>query len=236
MVDSCSEDSMDGFMQLRSSFSAAKLYLTRGRDNKQKEVRVGDEYQASIPPYIKPDSCSSQQESTGVMWVPIQCDEDTLRDYLYRACLVLGDCGREVLPLGKQCRDDELALYYLYKTGHKSLKALKEIRSCSQSEGGLDPESHFRQVECWSEEDCEKFEVGLRKHWKNFYEVQKEMLPHRRLQEIVEFYYFWKKSERFENFLQRSRKKKGVAAPPQGSEKGTDRDCVGTCVDRDPRS
>ena len=224
MVDSCSEDSMDGFMQLRSSFKAAKLYLTRGRDSKQKEVRVGDEYQASIPPFVKPDISASQQENALVMWAPFQCDEDTLRDYLYRACLVLGDCGRDVLPLGKQCRDDELALYYLYKTGHKSLKALKEIRSSYQSEAGLDPECCFRQVECWSAEDCEKFEAGLRKHWKNFYEVQKEMLPHRRLQEVVEFYYFWKKSERFENFLQRSRKKR---------DKGTDRDGTGTTVDRD---
>ena len=234
MVDSCSEDSMDGFMQLRSSLTAAKLYLTRGRDNKQKEIRVGEEFQASIPSLVKPDSCSSRRESTRVMWVPHNSyDEDTLRDYLYKACLVLGDCGRYVLPLGKQCRDDELALHYLYKTGHKSSKALKEIRSSSQSEAGLDPDNYFRPVECWSEEDCEKFEAGLRKFWKNFNEVQKELLPHRRLQEIVEFYYFWKKSERFENFLHRTRRKKALPHSGEQRDKVSDRDGVGTGVDRE---
>ncbi|KAI6646654.1 Mesoderm induction early response protein 1 [Oopsacas minuta] len=221
-MDSCSEDSMDGFMQLRSSIKAAKLYLTRGKDNKQNEVRVGIEYQAVIPPY-KDVSYTTQQDNSVLLWIPNQSDEDMLRDYLYKACLVLGDCGRDVLPLGKQCRDDELALYYLYKTGHKIVKTLKEIRNLYQKEG-LELHSNFRQVESWSLEDCEKFETGLRKHWKNFYEIQKEMLPHRKLMEIVEFYYFWKKSERFENFLQHNRKKKVTGTGSQGTEQGEEFD------------
>ena len=216
-MDSCNEDSMDGFMQLRSSIKAAKFYLTRGKDSQQKEVRVGREYQADIPPYSTANT-TSQPDNTLLLWAPNQLDEETVRDYLYSACLVLGECGREVLPLGKQCRDDELALYHLNKTGHKSAKALKEIRSCSRLEEGLDPDGFFRQADCWGAEECEKFEAGLRRYWKNFYEVQRIMLPHRKLQEVVEFYYFWKKSERYECFLQRSRKKKGGVS--QGREEG----------------
>eukprot|EP00800_Vazella_pourtalesii_P000501 TRINITY_DN10454_c0_g1_i1.p1 TRINITY_DN10454_c0_g1~~TRINITY_DN10454_c0_g1_i1.p1 ORF type:complete len:232 (+),score=70.90 TRINITY_DN10454_c0_g1_i1:194-889(+) len=229
-MESCSEDSMDGFMQLRSSIKTAKLYLTRVQDSKQKEVRVGVDYQAVIPPY-RGSTHTTPQENSVILWVPNQTDEE-IRSYLYKACVVLGDCGRDVLPSGKQCRDDELALYYLYKTGPKIVKNLKEIRSLYQTEGGLELDSNFRQVEPWSVEDCERFESGLRKYWKNFQDIQKEMLPHRKLLEIVEFYYFWKKSERFENFLQHSRKKKVTGTGYQGNEQRDKGDECNTGVDK----
>ena len=46
----------------------------------------------------------------------------------------------------------------------------------------------------WPEEDVKGFIKGLRIHGKNFFRIKEEFLPERDTPELVEFYYFWKKT------------------------------------------
>ena len=46
----------------------------------------------------------------------------------------------------------------------------------------------------WDEEDTKKFMKGLRQFGKNFFKIAAEFLPHKSTSELVEYYYFWKKS------------------------------------------
>jgi hypothetical protein len=52
----------------------------------------------------------------------------------------------------------------------------------------------------WSEEECGEFEEGLRVSGKDFFQLRK-MVPSRSVKELVEFYYIWKKSKRYEDFI-----------------------------------
>ncbi|CAI8034291.1 Mesoderm induction early response protein 1 [Geodia barretti] len=52
----------------------------------------------------------------------------------------------------------------------------------------------------WSEEECSEFEEGLRVSGKDFFQLRK-MVPSRSVKELVEFYYIWKKSKRYEDFI-----------------------------------
>ncbi|KHJ45694.1 Myb-like DNA-binding domain protein [Trichuris suis] len=45
----------------------------------------------------------------------------------------------------------------------------------------------------WSDDDTKKFVKGLKQFGKNFFRIQKELLSHKQMSELVEFYYLWKK-------------------------------------------
>jgi len=46
----------------------------------------------------------------------------------------------------------------------------------------------------WTEEEIKDFIKGLRTYGKNFFKIRVEFLPERETSELVEFYYFWKKT------------------------------------------
>ncbi|XP_012584899.1 PREDICTED: mesoderm induction early response protein 2 [Condylura cristata] len=57
----------------------------------------------------------------------------------------------------------------------------------------------------WSEEECRNFEHGVRVHGKNFHLIQANKVRTRSVGECVEYYYLWKKSERYDYFSQQTR-------------------------------
>ncbi|XP_075955139.1 mesoderm induction early response protein 3 isoform X4 [Anarhichas minor] len=67
----------------------------------------------------------------------------------------------------------------------------------------------------WSEEECKSFEHALQMYDKNFHLIQKHKVTTRTVAECVAFYYMWKKSERFDIFVQQNRfgKKKYSSYP-----------------------
>ena len=52
----------------------------------------------------------------------------------------------------------------------------------------------------FSDSEIQAFENGLSEHGKNFFAIQKQFLPNRAVGDIVHFYYFWKKTERYDTF------------------------------------
>ncbi|KHJ82394.1 Myb-like DNA-binding domain protein, partial [Oesophagostomum dentatum] len=55
----------------------------------------------------------------------------------------------------------------------------------------------------WDLAERDLFERGIAMHGKNFSVIQKTLLPYRRVGELVEYYYFWKKTERGQLFRRR---------------------------------
>lgn len=201
--DSYSEDSLDGLMQLRSK----KVTFLLSRSGKERrETRIGHEFQASIPP------CRGQITSKCMdtpLWVPNRsklCSDSYIKQYLQKASKQLDTFCYISQPQGDQCRDHELGLYYLYNAKFDANLALRNMTSNNHNISTAF--NIFRYPQPWNLEDCELFERGLRQYCKNFLEIQKEYLPHKSIQDLVEFYYFWKKSERYDCFIQNNRKRK----------------------------
>lgn len=102
-----------------------------------------------------------------------------------------------------QLRDDELALFVLLQNSYEietSLSALSEKNKLDK--GAVDL---FTFIEQWSEADCLAFEDGLRTYGKDFHQIQKNKLTHKTVNELVNFYYFWKKTERHDMFTSKFR-------------------------------
>ncbi|MGH0168004.1 UNVERIFIED_CONTAM: hypothetical protein FKN15_053759 [Acipenser sinensis] len=57
----------------------------------------------------------------------------------------------------------------------------------------------------WSEDECRNFEHGYRVHGKNFHLIQANKVRTRSVGECVEYYYMWKKSDRYEYFTQQTK-------------------------------
>uniref|UniRef100_A0A8C2K9E5 Mesoderm induction early response 1, family member 3 a n=1 Tax=Cyprinus carpio TaxID=7962 RepID=A0A8C2K9E5_CYPCA len=99
------------------------------------------------------------------------------------------------------------ALYELLKCNYNVQEALEHYRSKDKSSKD--------EMLPWSEEECRNFEHALLLYEKNFHLIQKHKVNTRTVAECVAFYYMWKKSERFDFFVQQNRfgKKKFSSYP-----------------------
>ncbi|XP_067659372.1 arginine-glutamic acid dipeptide repeats protein-like isoform X3 [Haliotis asinina] len=162
----------------------------------QGEIRVGSSHQARLPEYKPdvrppdmPESCDKHED---LKWQPLCVMDGDLIMYLRAARSIAafaGMCDGGSTEDGCQAASmDETTINamdilhdYKYDTG-KSLQAL--VRSPA-----------LRSIEKkWTEEDSKRFIKGLRQYGKNFFKIRKELLPHRDTADLVEYYYFWKKT------------------------------------------
>ncbi|EDW71976.2 uncharacterized protein Dwil_GK10702 [Drosophila willistoni] len=88
-------------------------------------------------------------------------------------------------------KDNEQALHLLVQCGYDFKEALrrKRINIMPLGDGGS-------SMGTWSEEECQKFEEGIDKFGKDFYQIRQNQVRTRTMRELVQFYYLWKKSER----------------------------------------
>ncbi|EDW08151.1 mesoderm induction early response protein 1 [Drosophila mojavensis] len=85
-------------------------------------------------------------------------------------------------------KDNEQALHLLVQCGYDFKEALRRKRM------NVLPLSDT--MSSWSEEECQKFEEGIQKFGKDFYQIRQNQVRTRTMRELVQFYYQWKKSER----------------------------------------
>lgn len=113
-------------------------------------------------------------------------------------------------------KDSEQALYELVKCNFNVEEALRRLRfNVKVIRDGL----------CaWSEEECRNFEHGFRVHGKNFHLIQANKVRTRSVGECVEYYYLWKKSERYDYFAQQTRlgRRKFVSSGTTDAEQDLD--------------
>uniref|UniRef100_A0A8D0GWK7 MIER family member 2 n=1 Tax=Sphenodon punctatus TaxID=8508 RepID=A0A8D0GWK7_SPHPU len=143
-----------------------------------------------------------------LLWDPNILPEREVEEFLYRAIKRRWDeVSSASLPEGEMVKDNEQALYELVKCNFNAEEALRRLRFNVKV---------IRDELCaWSEEECRNFEHGFRVHGKNFHLIQANKVRTRSVGECVEYYYMWKKSERYDYFTQQTRfgRKKYVLHP-----------------------
>ena len=61
----------------------------------------------------------------------------------------------------------------------------------------------------WTDDEQKRFVKGLRQYGKNFFKIKTELLAHKETNEIVEFYYLWKKTPQAANTRPHRRHRRG---------------------------
>jgi hypothetical protein len=125
---------------------------------------------------------------------------DWLAEYLKAAYIQERELLKKEIPADQVTQtdvaDDEEFLKELLDCNYEKDEALRRCRR------------NFRpgryESSKWSDKECEDFEAAIMENWKRFNIVQ-TAVPTRTVKEVVEFYYRWKKSDRFEPFLARVR-------------------------------
>uniref|UniRef100_A0A8C3U885 MIER family member 2 n=1 Tax=Catharus ustulatus TaxID=91951 RepID=A0A8C3U885_CATUS len=175
----------------------------------KKEIMVGPQYQAIVPILrLNRHRQKAYENEDQLLWDPNILPEREVEEFLYRAVKRQWDeLSAGSLPEGEVVKDNEQALYELVKCNFNAEEALRRLRFNVKV---------IRDELCaWSEEECRNFEHGFRVHGKNFHLIQANKVRTRSVGECVEYYYMWKKSERYDYFTQQTRlgRKKYVLHP-----------------------
>ncbi|XP_074893794.1 mesoderm induction early response protein 2 isoform X3 [Buteo buteo] len=229
----------------------------------KKEIMVGPQYQATVPIlHLNRHSEKAYENEDQLLWDPNILPERDVEEFLYRAVKRRWDeLSSSSLPEGEMVKDNEQALYELVKCNFNAEEALRRLRFNVKVIRGENPPylgstpnikahvtldsvhllqflflSAIDELCAWSEEECRNFEHGFRVHGKNFHLIQANKVRTRSVGECVEYYYMWKKSERYDYFTQQTRlgRKKYVLHP--GATDFTDNDLDGGEVENTSRS
>ncbi|XP_027625344.1 mesoderm induction early response protein 2 isoform X1 [Tupaia chinensis] len=165
----------------------------------KKEIMVGPQFQADLSTlHCSRHSEKMYESEDQLLWDPSVLPEREVEEFLYRAVKRRWhEMAGSQLPEGEAVKDSEQALYELVKCSFDVEEALRRLRfNVKVTRDGL----------CaWSEEECRNFEHGFRVHGKNFHLIQANKVRTRSVGECVEYYYLWKKSERYDDFAQQTR-------------------------------
>nr|XP_021497536.1 mesoderm induction early response protein 2 isoform X1 [Meriones unguiculatus] len=184
----------------------------------KKEIMVGPQFQADLNILHLNRHCDKIFENEDqLLWSPSVLPEREVEEFLYRAVKRRWqEMAGPQIPEGEVVKDSEQALYELVKCNFNVEEALRRLRfNVKVIRDGL----------CaWSEEECRNFEHGFRVHGKNFHLIQANKVRTRSVGECVEYYYLWKKSERYDYFAQQTRlgRRKFVSSGTTDAEQDLD--------------
>lgn len=184
----------------------------------KKEIMVGPQFQADLNVLHLNRHCDKIYENEDqLLWSPSVLPEREVEEFLYRAVKRRWqETAGPQIPEGEVVKDSEQALYELVKCNFNVEEALRRLRfNVKVIRDGL----------CaWSEEECRNFEHGFRVHGKNFHLIQANKVRTRSVGECVEYYYLWKKSERYDYFAQQTRlgRRKFVSSGTTDTEQDLD--------------
>ncbi|XP_076977555.1 mesoderm induction early response protein 2 isoform X2 [Tamandua tetradactyla] len=194
----------------------------------KKEIMVGPQFQADLSSlHLNRHGEKIYENEDQLLWDPNILPEREVEEFLYRAVTRRWDeMAGSQLPHGEAVKDSEQALYELVKCNFHAEEALRRLRfNVKVIRDGL----------CaWSEEECRNFEHGFRVHGKNFHLIQANKVRTRSVGECVEYYYLWKKSERYDYFTQQTRLGRRKYIPSGTTD--TDQDLDGADPDGPGRS
>ncbi|XP_036162494.1 mesoderm induction early response protein 3-like [Myotis myotis] len=160
----------------------------------RKEVRIGLQYQAEIPPYLgqyddDDDDEKASEEGGQLLWRPGVVAESTVKEYLVEAALRTGKEKTVAgVSAGALTRDDERALQELLRCDHHVQEALE--RHCRGGKAAQEG------MTAWTEEEIQGFEHALMVFGKDFHRVQKHWVKTRTVAQCVAFYYLRKMGKR----------------------------------------
>ncbi|XP_063057104.1 mesoderm induction early response protein 2 [Engraulis encrasicolus] len=162
-------------------------------NDSHKDIMVGPQYQATIPPLgVFPCQDRAYESEDQLLWKPGVMSPSEVERFLILAHRQWGQHPDTMST--HTVKDNEQALYELVKCDFKAEEALRRLHFNVKV---------FNEDLCgWSEEERRNFEHGFRVHEKNFHLIQANKVRTRSVGECVEYYYLWKKSERHDYFMQ----------------------------------
>ncbi|XP_054711703.1 mesoderm induction early response protein 2-like [Uloborus diversus] len=165
---------------MEDSVTETKKYLLSSKRYANCKTRIGPEFQAVIPQMkrVFEDEIPNPMGDR-LLWNPYRIPEKEVDNFI-----------NAVRPFGHEGVDEEKALYLLHNCDYNREEAMRRQK--------LLP--HTPRQTLWSEEESARFEDGLNKYGKEFSLVQK-MVRTRSVEDLVEFYYHWKKTERYDKFV-----------------------------------
>ncbi|XP_050527229.1 mesoderm induction early response protein 1-like isoform X2 [Daktulosphaira vitifoliae] len=157
-----------------------------------KSVNVGLNFQALVTDGLSTYGDALPYENNDeLLWDPNVLCEELIEDYLVKIQHITKALKPSNKVIEQKIRDNEKALYLLVQCGHDVAEAIRRM--------SLNVIPTEKSLSVWSEDETQKFEMGLILNGKNFHAIQKEVKT-RSVAELVHFYYFWKKSERHDQF------------------------------------
>jgi len=164
--------------------------------------RVGKEYQAVDFPEARPSSAYRDEvdHTSELVWSPTVLTEKQVERYL-RECWESQNTRR--IDIKAVVHDNQKALAILAKNNYVISKALMEFRSTLSQDTTIK----------WTESECELFEKGNVEYGKDFFKIHHSYLSTKSVKEIIQFYYVWKKSKRFEGHRNKNGKKRDSCVP-----------------------
>ncbi|XP_077054654.1 mesoderm induction early response protein 1a isoform X1 [Siphateles boraxobius] len=166
----------------------------------KKEIMVGSMYQAETPVGLckYKDNEKVYENDDQLLWNPELVPEEKVVEFLSEASKRSGEeAGVHAIPEGSHVKDNEQALYELFKCNYDAEEALRKLK--------FNVKPAKEEMSVWTEEECRGFEQGLKAYGKNFSSVQANKVRTRSVGECVAFYYMWKKSERYDFFAQQTK-------------------------------
>ncbi|XP_072260848.1 mesoderm induction early response protein 2 [Pyxicephalus adspersus] len=182
-----------GSADLSPRFADSPEDWTVESEIRSEEDLFGSEHQL---PYLRytPTGGKDSQDKDQLLWDPKVLPEKEVENYLMKVEEYQLRTGEVYNQDNGIVRDNEQALYELVKCRFHTEEALRRLHfNVKVVQGHL----------CsWSEDECRSFEQGFRVYGKNFHLIQANKVRTRSVGECVQFYYSWKKSERYEHFTQ----------------------------------
>uniref|UniRef100_A0A0K0E9L5 SANT domain-containing protein n=1 Tax=Strongyloides stercoralis TaxID=6248 RepID=A0A0K0E9L5_STRER len=166
-------------------------------------LQIGERYQAVVPKYNSNKSSRKRKASSSEnswyeyrgpkLWTPTNRITDTeMNEYIKEATKLLnGD---------KTYREEDL-LYLLLKSNYETKLALSLIPSALehvQLPVKTIPPTGISKP--FTECEINTFETAIRIYGKNFFSIQANTMHNRTVGELVQFYYFWKKTDRYKEY------------------------------------
>lgn len=179
----------------------------------RREVREGPGYQANVPDCPSFTSPYTGQERGSLLWSPVGgLDQENIDKFLkefYKLAFLNSESSKSAdlsrcngFEERQPVKDDENALKALMDANYNADEALLRFPFAKINAPQISAPAEFVKL---SEEECLLFEDGIRFFGKNFGAIHRMKLPHRTVGELVHFYYIWKKTERHDVFVEKTR-------------------------------
>lgn len=169
------------------------------------EISVGDDYQTEVEENLSKGELQNNVDLETLVWDPKnQLSEKQVDQFLViarsigtfaRALDTSSSSKESSLHLSAAAASRDITLFQALTLLHKSNYDLGKASTSLVPDGG--PILCRDEMEEWTSGEAALFEEGIRKHGKEFNEIQQEYLPWKSISSIIEYYYMWKTTDKY---------------------------------------
>jgi len=169
------------------------------------EIGVGDEYQTEVEDEMAKGELQNNDELETLVWDPENPLSDKQVDQFLVISRSIGTFARALdtsssskessLHLSAAAASRDITLFQALTLLHKSNYDVGKASLSLVPDGG--PILCRDEMEEWTSGEATLFEEGIRKHGKEFNEIQQEYLPWKSISSIIEYYYMWKTTDKY---------------------------------------